>query len=66
MATTTYRVKYCPPNPGWNSRKLKENRWFTSLKDLQEYVESNPSVINEIWVSNNGKKFVKFNYNEII
>lgn len=63
---TTYRIKYCPPNPGWNSRKLKENRWFTSLKDLQEYVESNPSVINEIWVSNNGKKFVKFNYNEII
>lgn len=63
---TTYRIKYCPPNPGWNSRKLKENRWFTSLKDLQEYVESNPSVINEIWVSNNGKKFVKFNYNEIV
>ena len=63
---TTYRIKYCPPNPGWNSRKLKENRWFTSLKDLQESVESNPSVINEIWVSNNGKKFVKFNYNEII
>lgn len=63
---TTYRIKYCPPNPGWNSRKLKENRWFTSLKDLQEYVESNPSVINEIWVSENGKKFVKFNYNEII
>lgn len=63
---TTYRIKYCPPNPGWNSRNLKENRWFTSLKDLQEYVESNPSVINEIWVSNNGKKFVKFNYNEII
>lgn len=63
---TTYRIKYCPPNPGWNSRKLKENRWFTSLKDLQEYVESNPSVINDIWVSNNGKKFVKFNYNEIV
>lgn len=63
---TTYRIKYCPPNPGWNSRKLKENRWFTSLKDLQEYVESNPSVINEIWVSENGKKFVKFNYNEIV
>lgn len=63
---TTYRIKYCPPNPGWNSRKLKENRWFTSLKDLQEYVDSNPSVINEIWVSNNGKKFVKFNYNEIV
>lgn len=63
---TTYRVKYCPPNPGWNSRKLKENRWFTSLKDLQEYVESNPSVINDIWVSENGKKFVKFNYNEIV
>lgn len=62
---TTYRIKYCPPNPGWNSRKLKENRWFTSLKDLQEYVESNPSVINEIWVSNNGKKFVKFNLNEV-
>lgn len=63
---TTYRIKYCPPNPGWNSRKLKENSWFTSLKDLQEYVESNPSVINDIWVSENGKKFVKFNYNEII
>lgn len=63
---TTYRVKYCPPNPGWNSRKLKENRWFTSLKDLQEYVESNPSVINDIWVSENGKKFVKFNFNEIV
>lgn len=63
---TTYRIKYCPPNPGWNSRKLKENRWFTSLKDLQEYVESNPSVINDIWVSENGKKFVKFNYNEIV
>lgn len=63
---TTYRIKYCPPNPGWKSKKLKENRWFTSLKDLQEYVESNPSVINEIWVSNNGKKFVKFNYNEIV
>lgn len=63
---TTYRVKYCPPNPGWNSRKLKENRWFTNLKDLQEYVENNPSVINDIWVRENGKKFVKFNYNEII
>lgn len=63
---TTYRVKYCPPNPVWNSRKLKENRWFTSLKDLQEYVENNPSVINDIWVSENGKKFVKFNYNEIV
>ena len=62
---TTYRIKYCPPNPGWNSRKLKENRWFTSLKDLQEYVESNPSVINDIWVSENGKKFVKFNLNEV-
>ena len=62
---TTYRIKYCPPNPGWNSRKLKENRWFTSLKDLQEYVESNPSVINEIWVSENGKKFVKFNLIEV-
>ena len=62
---TTYRIKYCPPNPGWNSRKLKENRWFTSLKDLQEYVENNPSVINDIWISENGKKFVKFNLNEV-
>lgn len=62
---TTYRIKYCPPNPGWKSKKLKENRWFTSLKDLQEYVENNPSVINNIWISEKGKKFVKFNLNEV-
>jgi hypothetical protein len=60
---TIYRVKYCPPNPGWNSRKLKQNRWFDNLDDLQEYLSEHPTT--DLWVSYNGKKYVKFNINEI-
>ena len=60
-----YRVKYCPPNPGWNSSKLKKNRWFTSLDDLKAFIEENPSTdLNDLWVSRNGKASVKFNINE--
>ena len=60
-----YRVKYCPPNPGWNSRKLKKNRWFTKLDDLISFIEENPSTdLNDLWVSHNGKAYVKFNINE--
>lgn len=62
---TIYRVKYCPPNPGWNSKKLKQNRWFDSLTALREYVEEHPSVANDLWVSYNGKKYVKLNLSEI-
>ena len=62
---TIYRVKYCPPNPGWNSKKIKQNRWFDSLPALQEYVEEHPSVANDLWVSYNGKKYVKFNLSEV-
>ena len=62
---TIYRVRYCPPNPGWNSRKLKKNRWFTNLEDLQEFLQEHPSEVNDLWVSHNGKKYVKFNINEI-
>lgn len=62
---TTYRVKYCPPNPGWNSRKLKKNRWFTSLDDLIAYLTAHPETdLNDLWVSHNGKRYVKFNINE--
>ena len=60
-----YRVKYCPPNPGWNSSKLKKNRWLTSLDDLKAFIEENPSTdLNDLWVSRNGKAYVKFNINE--
>ena len=59
----TYRVHYCPPNPGWNSSKLKQNRWFNNLNELREYLSEYPTT--DLWVSYNGKKFVKFNINEI-
>jgi hypothetical protein len=60
-----YRVNYCPPNPGWNSRKLKKNRWFNDLDDLKAFIEENPSTdLNDLWVSHNGKRYVKFNINE--
>jgi len=60
---TIYRVRYCPPNPGWNSRKLKKNRWFNNLDDLREYLSVYPTT--DLWISHNGKKYVKFNINEI-
>lgn len=63
---TKYRVKYCPPNPGWNSHKLKTNRWFTSLDDLIAYLTAHPEIdMNNLWVSHNGKQYVKFNINEV-
>lgn len=61
-----YRVKYCPSNPGRNSRKLKKNRWFTELDDLKAFIQENPSTdLNDLWVSHNGKTYVKFNINEV-
>ena len=60
---TIYRVHYCPPNPGWNSRKLKRNRWFYKLDDLIAYLEQHPTT--DLWVSRNGKPFVKFDINEV-
>lgn len=64
---SVYRIKYCPPNPGWNSRKLKQNRWFNTYEDLVKYIEEHPNTnLSDIWVSHNGKKFVKFNINKAI
>lgn len=60
---TTYRVRYCPPNPGWNSRRLKTIRWFTNLDDLREYLSEHPTT--DLWVSRNRKPFVKFDINEV-
>ena len=62
---TIYRVRYCPSNPGWNSKKLKKNRWFTNLEDLQKFLQEHPSEVNDLWVSRNGKQYVKFNINEV-
>lgn len=59
---TIYRVHYCPPNPGWNSRKLKRNRWFNNLEELREYLSEHPTT--DLWVSHNGKQYVKFNIDE--
>ena len=61
---TTYRVGFCPPNPGWKSKQLKQIRWFSNLYDLKAHLAEHPSDSNNIWVSYNRKRFVKFNINE--